>query len=634
MKIINYKQIKSINNLPKYDLGTKPINSGYQVGSSRNNLSGYYTQNAAPINNSFVAEGITSGLGNLTQAAPLLYNGIKNVVKPVATTTASVEPAAATEAAASTTGSTTGSTVAGIAGKATGVLAGVYGTAQLIGNQLDYSNTLTGSDLQTASAKSTEYANGVSYERIGGYDKSAANKYVSDQNKASAIKGVTSGLTAGAGIGSLFSPVGTLIGAGVGALVGGIGSILGGSHRKDKYEREARNFTTQADAYNEQNESVAASQGMRNKYVTHGDTGLDNATKANQTGTAGYGEVQTANGMQFGPINSIVRKGETIWDPNTGDAHVVDTGTKGKDTEPSDVGPNDNKVVFGRLINPETGNKFEDDAAPIAKRIETVKNLSWVPKAVRDNFINTENEKMLNLANKQAMLHQARQNKSIPKYNDGVSKSYAYAPAALGMLGGLVQYLDYSKSPIDVRNSYTPNTNTQKSLDVLGSLRYDERPQLRQLNNVVRQSQYNINQSPYSAGQRMGMMSNLYNTYMQNSSNIRAAANEENNKYKSAYADALMKAGEADATRRQQANSLYNDQLAKANAVRQKGKETGINNMLSAIYKGYENMFNLDMFDKNVELWRDDQQIERDKLNIAPKKTKTQDNQSYGKDRR
>lgn len=217
----------------------------------------------------------------------------------------------------------------------------IHGGIDLLNNWND-SSTLSSGDLSNMASRSTEYVNGVAYDRMGGYDSSGVDKYVSDQNNASKIEGITSGLETGAGIGgligSIFPGAGTLIGSGIGAVVGAIGGLFGGDSARRKRERaiaEAkRNYANAADAYNSQSESEAASTGIRNMYyATHADKGLNAGEEPNAL---------VNNKEVLGTVkNGKVKQAFTV-DSNLPDRY---------DGIPANLGPND--FVIGHKIGPD-----------------------------------------------------------------------------------------------------------------------------------------------------------------------------------------------------------------------------------------------------------------------------------------
>ena len=311
------------------------------------------------MTNAFVPQAISSGVSNISQ--PLLSLG-QNAAKYVTayntalkTATeeafnkvaasgmdmASVGAKEGVKAAAKSTAKTAASKAVGAANIALNAYSAIHGGLGLYNNWTD-SSTLTAADISNSAARSTEYANGVAYDRMDGYDVSGVDKYVRDQNKASKIEGATSGFEAGAGVGglvgSLFPGAGTFIGAGIGGVVGAVAGLFGGDSARRERERaieEAkRNYAFAADAYNTQGSSEAASVGLRNIFnATHADKGLDAGEEPNAL---------VNNDEVIGTVkNGKVKKAFTV-DSNLPDRY---------DGIPANLGPND--FVIGHKIGPD-----------------------------------------------------------------------------------------------------------------------------------------------------------------------------------------------------------------------------------------------------------------------------------------
>jgi len=82
-----------------------------------------------------------------------------------------------------------------------------------------------------------------------------------------------------------------------------------------------------------------------------------------------YTKVWTPSGERFGPVNSLVGKGESIIDYNNGKASYVNKGVKGKDTQPAIASPGDDLVIAGNNIDFTNGISFADQAAPYTKML-------------------------------------------------------------------------------------------------------------------------------------------------------------------------------------------------------------------------------------------------------------------------
>ena len=94
-------------------------------------------------------------------------------------------------------------------------------------------------------------------------------------------------------------------------------------------------------------------------------------------------QVWTPNGLQTAPLNSMVGKGESIINYNTGDASLITKGIKGRDTEGSSVQDNDNNVIAGNdkdyigYLHGKTPGlmSFADQVAPITARVQMLNSL-------------------------------------------------------------------------------------------------------------------------------------------------------------------------------------------------------------------------------------------------------------------
>ncbi len=86
-------------------------------------------------------------------------------------------------------------------------------------------------------------------------------------------------------------------------------------------------------------------------------------------------KVWSPSGYEYGPVNSLVGKGESIINFNNQTASYVKTGKVGKDTEPSSVRDDDDNVILGNDINWKTGNKFSQEALPHTMQIEQINDM-------------------------------------------------------------------------------------------------------------------------------------------------------------------------------------------------------------------------------------------------------------------
>ena len=307
MNNINYKELRSYKNLPKFDPGMTPISTGYQMGDNYVPIG--QSQQGTPINTSFKDQAYSTVASSITPMVEL-GKGLGSTWKAVgadiaakkASTAAASEAAStfggdaatnyaalgrAVEAGEKAAGTTAAAKGAMIASRTAAALAAIYGGYESVTAADTYGRSpLSAGDLLSASGRSTDYANGVGYERIDGYDTSGAARALRDYNNLGMTKSVTGGATFGAGagtlIGSLFTPAGSVIGGLIGAGLGALGGAVTGWINRGKAKRKMHeiqyNFANNVEGYNRQNEAEAATKGLTNQYYqSHygADGGLD-----------------------------------------------------------------------------------------------------------------------------------------------------------------------------------------------------------------------------------------------------------------------------------------------------------------------------------------------------------------------
>lgn len=620
MKEIDYKQLKKYSNLPKFDIGTRPIGSGYQRNADQTQI-GYFTQTAEPVTNAFVPRAISSGIQNV--ASPLLSLG-KNAANYISTYNNTMQEIGAKygklaaqqvgdEArnavyneglnVAKSSAKSAASKALGAANIALNAYGAIHGGIDLLNNWND-SSTLSSGDLSNMASRSTEYVNGVAYDRMGGYDSSGVDKYVSDQNKASKIEGITSGLETGAGIGgligSIFPGAGTLIGSGIGAVVGAIGGLFGGDSARRKRERaiaEAkRNYANAADAYNSQSESEAASTGIRNMYyATHADKGLNAGEEPNAL---------VNNKEVLGTVkNGKVKQAFTV-DSNLPDRY---------DGIPANLGPND--FVIGHKIGPD-GIELNEKAQIYERmfnshdpRLQKIgeDGLLQTLKTQKRTPDNNPNPWDLFTADRGKNMKRCNIGKCLPMFDSGLWKS-----SELPIANYLLNYVDNNarrkqieREPIQVNESYAPNPYISQAGALMPTI-VDVSPELSDLNDQVRMANYAINQSAYTPGQRMAMLSQLYNNSIKNRSKIIASKTDRENAMRQQYAQWLSQVGESDAARRQQSRAAYNQSKQQAYAQKRLLLDNIAKDKRGDLNSFFQNLSNIYWGNKNINLYQQD----------------------------
>lgn len=650
MKKQKLRQIKKCKNLSKYDIGKMPSNIGYQPGT-KIDTGGFTSQrgediqpyinevndnilpNAASqvfthgsniynILNSYTpaVAGSTAGMtSSLFATAPSVINagsmagGLgKNMFSDITLKPLEVSAPTSYGTIGTSTTSASGGALSA-AGKALGAIGALYGTYNLYNGLKGYNDYRRAGDMMNAMSKNTQSVEGVDVTTYGGLDSSAEQKYVDAQNKSSFINNTLSGAGAGASFGSLFGPIGTIVGGAAGALTGIAGSIFGGDSRKDKVNTAIENAQTAASNYNKQAISEAASKGLRNQfYLMHANCGKDRGMKKYNIGKSlDYTKVWTPSGEQYGPVNSLVGKGESLIDYDNGKASYVDKGTRRVDNQPSVAAPGDNIVIAGNDIDITNGISFADQAAPYSKalqKLEEKENLinkntgSEKTKYINLKQLNAAKNKLFSklkpITDRQQIQHELlNKNENTPQYNDGKIDFLSVVPYALGMMAPISQYNYYKNMVPTADNSYVANPTERQALQTLGQLRYDPYNQVNAIRNAYRHGLYNINQSgALTSGQRLAMLSQQNNAYMNNIANVYANANDMNSKYKQAYAQALLESGDRSATRQQQALATQQQNYREAIARKRLGIETAQKGMLNIGNTLARNLFDQKQF--------------------------------------
>lgn len=664
-KLLQYKQIQ--NGLPRYDLAVKQTASGYQKSDNFNigtpsiqqgqdmsneasmykpSLQGavstatpYTTLLKQPLTGAFKYSSIMGGLGQKASQATA-----DAIMKTAAANTSKLSlqqtlanPSLMFKGAAQAGKEASKKVVEQGAKEAKSALGGTLGTAASVAGALyglyDLSSGLAkGPNIPTAEMMDqshnevTQSINGINYTTKNLGDTSAYDrmlKYGENNrilsNSISGIgAGVGSALAAGSLLGTSLGPLGIIGGGLIGGLIGGIGSLFGRGRRKRELQRRKNALTESYANANDQAESVAASQGLRNQFdeYTYGGTSLYNADKGktavnynliNKPSNSGYGMVFDKDGYHMGPINSKVGKGETIVNFDEGKMTYIDKGKKRADDQYSSVQEGDNNYIAGNDIDWTNGRSFADQVAPLSKQYTKNEKLR---KSIESNKYADNKTKELNLRqldlmqqqlvestkeplNRQEMQHkiQNRYDGTMPQYDGGKFNLNWLQPLIYAGAYGIPnkQYNYYKESAPQAANSYIPNTNANQAIGILSQMRSDPYQQVQQVRDAYRQGLYNINQQGgLSAGQRTKMMLAHSDNYMANMAKLYGEANDINNKYKQVYAQALMEAGEKDAIRRQTALSQQQQAYREAVARRLLGMENanqGRLNILGALGK-------------------------------------------------
>ena len=634
MNNINYKELRSYKNLPKFDPGMTPISTGYQMGDNYVPIG--QSQQGTPINTSFkdqaystVASSITpmvelgKGLGSTWKAV-----GAANAAKEASEyassyasqtfgTNAATNYAAlgrAVEAGEKAAGTTAAAKGAMAASRTAAALAAIYGGYESVTAADTYGRSpLSTGDLLNASGRSTDYANGVGYERIDGYDASGAARALRDYNNLGMTKSVTGGATFGAGagtlIGSLFTPAGSviggLIGAGLGALGGAVTGWINRGKAKRKMHEMQYNFANNVEGYNRQNEAEAATKGLTNQYYqSHygADKGLrkcdDGLAFVNDREVVGQvekdddGRLRVSNAHAVSsPFGRADVKLENV-DPVNG--FVI-----GHRIGPDGVELNEKALMYERMFNSHSPylQKIGEEGLLATLNIQdhTKKDNNPKPQYARDI------EKIaggMPLADKGINMRKYNCGKGLRKMDYGgrdalkASHYLNIIPAALGMVEGYNELRDAEKMPTTALNSYVEAPSQMQAINSMPTVA-NINPLLREITDQDRYNDYAINQTGgLTKGQKMLMRSQAQANRLKTYADAYAKKWDLEQQLGATKANAWLNVSNNMATRAQQALREQIDNFMKAQGAKYSSKAMARKNMFTPLYAMAENWNN------------------------------------------
>ena len=359
-------------------------------------------------------------------------------------------------------------------------------------------------------------------------------------------------------------------------------------------------------------------------------------------------KVWTPNGLQTAPLNSMVGKGESIINYNTGNASLVTKGIKGRDTEGSSVQDNDNNVIAGNdkdyigYLHGKTPGlmSFADQVAPITARVQMLNSLikdnkhpelsslSKITKQINTNEVDKVRKPLMNqmkeITDRQAYQHDMKDKYNVymaslnnkyncgkNKYNCGKSK-YADGKEDLMLgLGRLIpsiiesgELLNWVKNKPKGSNVYASNPYSAAALQKLSQLKYSPYNELRASQNAERRAAYALNQSGGLTGSQkyLGKVASGI-AGMKEDADIYRNAQLQNDKYSQNWAEAALQAGEQQAQRRQAANQYDYETYARAQGARTKGIETHLAGLSALAQKSIADRIKKNQFDTIVGLY-------------------------------
>ena len=292
----------------------------------------------------------------------------------------------------------------------------------------------------------------------------------------------------------------TVIGGAIGAVGGLVSGLLGGGKRKRKMKRLIAEQNEKTGNKNTFNQSGAHTDQLQQEYASQNENTQDDQLY-------NKGKTPFVGGKDS---NSLVGKGETIVDGDTGDLTEVQHGSAvGTDDVPALINPQD--AIAGNLKSKVTGNTFAEDMKPLTRMESRLKRNT--DRNIRSIAANTEKlvkaytqPLAASILQQQALQHR---DESKSKYNwgkvgeyamNGISDIASLAPTMYNFYQGLQNPDQVSASEL-----YSPNANAQAALTKMGKRRYNQAPELEALRGLESRQRYNARQLGSEGGLNRAM---------------------------------------------------------------------------------------------------------------------------------
>lgn len=487
---------------------------------------------------------------------------------------------------------------------------GIQFAGSLINN---FSGVKSENDLYHESDNQTNTINGISYNTKTLNTQQQMNQ-LRKENTSNTLQLIGSGATLGASIGGP-------IGAGIGALTGLVGGIFGGNSKKRELRRRMNEVRKDLSYENNYNQASAFDQSIKQNNINTNNGPLYGANKGFDGNMNTYNKVWSPDGFQYGNTNSVVGKGESIINFNSGKGSIVTKGKRGVDNQPSSVNPDDDTVILGNDINWVTGNRFSDDAMPYTNQLQKINkiekeagkygnlsSLSKHTKKVQEKIISPYKKQIMNslktYADQQKAQHDIEGYGSMQAYDRGYD---GWIPSALNAISSIGNYINTKNQSLRKPNSYQANTYENQALNQLRNININPYGYLRPMNDISRRYNYSINNSGgLTSGQKALQKVSVALGTQRNIADILNKIDEQNNKYKSAYAEALLNTGASNAQRRQQAYQYDNETYSQAHGAKQQMLQTYRNDLYNALWQNYANRNKYNMFKDTMDMYYQD----------------------------
>ena len=330
-------------------------------------------------------------------------------------------------------------------------------------------------------------------------------------------------------------------------------------------------------------------------------------------------KVWTPNGYQYGPVNSLVGKGESIIDYTNGTGTLVTKGKVGVDNQPSSVHENDSNVIAGNDKDWTNGMKFSDQIAPLTAKLQMYNNIekkmnkkpglsSLSKQTAQLQKMQVDRAKAPILQAMKQITDRQQTQHEIQNYNCGKNRFASgkeiwgnindsfnnWTKGGKGKVSNAILDFGYSIPALlegtmlnrwnrerpQMPDIYAANRYAPIALRTMASNRISPYSMLENLNAQDRQAAYQIaNSGGYTGGQRQNARVALALGAQRNAANALMNISEKNAAYRNAYADMAARLGDSEASRQQQANQYAWDAYNRAHGAKTKGIETHLSNL-------------------------------------------------------
>lgn len=317
-------------------------------------------------------------------------------------------------------------------------------------------------------------------------------------------------------------------------------------------------------------------------------------------------KVWSPGGYMPGPINSLVGKDETLYNPTSGRAQLVEKGKVGVDNQPSSIKQDDDNIILGNDKNWNTGNKISQEAKPITlqlmrynkiedklNNLQKKNNLDSLAKQTQrlnSDMLSRAKQPLLDGLNKLSQIQKTQHDiedytNTMNKFAKGkapgeIPQSWALAGNMAGTSVSALKLAHWLANKPQTTDIYAANRYAPLALRTLNSARINPYSTMQRLQLADRNAAYELaNNGGYSGGQRQANRTALALGNQRNIANALESAQEKNIGYRNAAAQAMLQSGESDAARRQSANQYMFDQYVRSHGARVKGIETSLSDL-------------------------------------------------------